>query len=241
MSRFPAARPHCLVAFLAIAFVTSFSFAADPPATQPVETAAVDANPPAGAKLVDGKPVGEGWVSLFNGKDMTGWKFEPEYWKVEDGIMHGFTKGGPKHHFTYTEKADYDNFEIHGDVKLIGYNSGLCIRIAPTDFDNVPGYQIDMGDGYWGGLWDDRGQGMVQAYPKEKVNKILHKDDWNHYYAIADGHRIQIWLNGVKTVDVVNEKGKLTGPIGMQLCHGGASTDASFKNLYVRMIPKADK
>jgi hypothetical protein len=76
----------------------------------------------------------------------------------------------------------------------------------------------------------------VVKYPKEMVDQILHKDDWNHYYVIAQGHHVQIWLNGVKTVDVVNEKGRLSGAIGFQLCHGNKTTDASFRNVYVRGI-----
>jgi hypothetical protein len=215
--------------------------AAAPKPAAPAEKPAVDPNPPEGAKLdANGKPVGEGWIALFNGKDLTGFKFQPEYWKVEDGVIHGFTPGNKEHHYMYTEKSDYDDFELHGDVKLIGYNSGICIRIAPTNFDNVPGYQVDMGDGYWGCLWDERGTGMVAGPKKEVANQILHKDDWNHYYVIAQGHHIQIWFNGAKTVDTVHEKGKLTGPIGFQLCHAG-KTDCSFKNLYVRPLKKADK
>jgi hypothetical protein len=77
---------------------------------------------------------------------------------------------------------------------------------------------------------------MVVKYPKEKADAILHKDDWNHYYVRAFGHHIQMWLNGVKTVDAVDEKGRLTGPIGFQLCHGGKPTAASFKNVVYRPL-----
>ena len=119
-----------------------------------------------------------------------------------------------------------------------GNNSGLCVRVAPTNFDNVPGYQIDMGDGYWGCLWDERGTSMAASYPKAKADQVVHKDDWNHYYAICQGHHVQIWLNGVKTVDAVHEKGKLAGNIGFQLCHGNKPTEAWFKNLYVRPLSK---
>ena len=71
-----------------------------------------------------------------------------------------------------------------------------------------------MGDGYWGCLWDERGRGMVAKYEPADADKILHKDDWNHYYVRAEGHHIQAWLNGVKTIDVNDEPGNLTGPLG---------------------------
>ena len=120
-------------------------------------------------------------------------------------------------------------------VKLVGNNSGICIRLAPTSFDNVPGYQIDMGEGYWGALWEERGRGMVSPFPKEEAAKLVRQNDWNHYYIRAEGHHIQAWLNGVKTIDIIDEKGRLTGSIGFQLCHGEKKmTDVSFKNVYIR-------
>jgi hypothetical protein len=190
-----------------------------------------------GQKLKNGKPEGRGWVSLIH-KDLKGWKYEADYWKVENGALQGYTPGTPDHHYAYTEK-EYGDFELHADVKLVGYNSGICIRIRPTSFDDVPGYQVDMGDGYWGCLWDERGRGMVAKFEKSEADKILKKDDWNHYYVKAQGHHIQAWLNGVKTIDVEDEKGNLTGPIGFQLTHGvGNKSAASFRNVYVKTVKK---
>ena len=186
------------------------------------------------------KPVGDNWLPLFNGTNLDGWKAEPEYWKWEAGIMHGLTPGTPQHHYAYTG-TNYADFELHADVKLIGYNSGLCIRIAPENFDSVPGYQVDMGEGYWGCLWEEHGRGKVVAYPSEAAARIVKPEDWNHYYVRAQGHHIQAWLNGVKTIDIVDEKGRLTGPIGFQLCHGvGKKTDASFKNIVYRPLKSAN-
>ena len=182
-----------------------------------------------------GKPGGKGWVQLIP-SNLAGWKYEPEYWKFESGTFHGVTPGTKEHHYAYTTH-EYADFELHADVKLIGNNSGVCIRLAPTSFDNVPGYQVDMGEGYWGALWDERGRGMVSPYPKEDAAKLVKQNDWNHYYIRAQGHHIQAWLNGVKTIDVNDEKGRLTGAIGFQLCHGEKKlTDVSFRNVYIRPL-----
>ena len=198
---------------------------------------AVDPHPPAGAKVdKHGRPAGRGWTPLWNGKDLAEFKHEPAFWKAEGGVLLGSTPGGKEHHYMYTDRTDYGDFELHADVKLVGNNSGICIRIAPTSFDDVPGYQVDMGEGYWGALWDERGRGMIASYPRESADQILHANDWNHYYVRAIGHHVEAWLNGVKTVDVVDEPGRLTGPIGFQLCHGDKATAASFKNLYVRRL-----
>ncbi|MEO6992102.1 MAG: DUF1080 domain-containing protein, partial [Lacunisphaera sp.] len=173
---------------------------------------------------------------ILNGHDLGGLVAQAAYWRMEpDGVLHGSTPGGAEHHYAYTQ-AEFADFELHADVRLIGNNSGVCIRIAPTNFDNVPGYQVDMGKGYWGCLWDERGNGMVAKFPDAEAAKILHADAWNHYHVRAQGHHIQIWLNGVLTVDVVDEKGRLSGPIGFQLCHGDKGTDASFKNVVIRPL-----
>jgi hypothetical protein len=180
------------------------------------------------------QPQGDGWQPLWN-KSLDGWNAEPEYWKVQDDdVLYGHTPGMKDHHYAYTEKK-FDNFELHADVKLVGNNSGVCIRIAPKNFDQVPGYQVDMGEGYWGSLWEELGRKMVVKYPDADAKKLVHADDWNHYYVRADGHHIQAWLNGVKTIDINDEIGPLTGPIGFQLTHGvGKVSDAWFKNVVVR-------
>jgi hypothetical protein len=195
----------------------------------------------AGQKLTkSGKPEGKGWISLIP-KDLSGWKYQPEYWKLEKGVLIGNTPGTPDHHYAYTEK-EYGNFELHADVKLVGYNSGICVRVKPTSFDDVPGYQVDMGEGYWGCLWDERGRGMVAKYEKSDADKLVKKDEWNHYYVRADGPHMQMWLNGVKTVDMVDSEGfakKPIGAIGFQLAHGvGNKTEASFRNVYLRPLPE---
>jgi hypothetical protein len=115
-------------------------------------------------------------------------------------------------------------------------NSGVCVRINPTSWDDAPGYQIDMGKGYWGSLWEERRGNMVQKYPDSLVAKIVKRNDWNHYYIIARGHHIEAWLNGVKTIDIIHDTGFLDGKIGFQLCHLHNPTTVDVKSLYIREI-----
>jgi hypothetical protein len=183
--------------------------------------------------IKDGKPVTKGWKSLFDGKTLRGWMGEQGYWEVKDGALVGTSPGTPHHHYLLSTQ-DYSDFEMHIDVKLVGYNSGVCIRIAPETYDSVPGYQVDMGDGFWGCLWEEHKRSKkVLDYPKEEADKILHKDDWNHYYFRAVGHRVTIFLNSVRTGEVDDPEGLLSGPLGFQLCHSGAEV-ASFKNIYIK-------
>jgi hypothetical protein len=188
--------------------------------------------------VTNGKPVMRGWKSLFDGKTLTGWVGEKGYWEVKDGAIVGDKKGEtPHHHYLFTDK-DYSDFELHIDVKMDGYNSGVCTRIQPKSFDDVPGYQVDMGDGYWGCLWDEHHrQKKIFDFPKEKADKIVRLKEWNHYYVRHVGSRVTIFLNGVKTADGDDPGGFPSGPIGFQLCHG-PNTIASFKNIYIKPLAK---
>ena len=77
----------------------------------------------------DFKP-GEGWVKLFNGKDLTGWKFRGtnESWEVEDGVLANLReKDGKKRKGVdaYTE-ATFLDFKLHIEFKVPkGGNSGV--------------------------------------------------------------------------------------------------------------------
>ena len=190
---------------------------------------------PKEGRLVNDKPVGSGWINLI--ASMDGWNFEKQNWVLDSGILHGDYYGGKTHSYAYT-KTSYTNFELHAVVRMSGKgaNSGVCIRINPTDFDNVPGYQVDMGPGYWGCLWDERREGMVVKYPAELADKLVNENGWNHYYIVAKDHHIQAWLNGVNTIDTVHVKGLSEGPIGLQLCHGDKHTVVDVKILSVRII-----
>lgn len=186
----------------------------------------------------NGRPVTVGWKSLFDGKSLKGWTGESGYWQVKDGAIVGVCPGTPHHHYLLSTH-DYANFELHIDVKLVGYNSGVCIRIHPKTYDDVPGYQVDMGDGFWGCLWDEHHrQKKIFDYPTDAVNRILNKDDWNHYYVRAIGHHIVIYLNGVKTAEGDDPDGYESGPLGFQLCHGLPET-ASFRSIYIKLLSPA--
>lgn len=189
---------------------------------------------PAEGKLMDNKPVGKGWTNLLASADE--WNFEPAFWSLSNHQLHGEMGKEKEHHYSYTKKT-YTDFELNVMIKMAGdadANSGVCIRIHPTNFDDGQGYQVDMGKGYWGSLWEERRASMVQKYPDSLAAQIVKNNDWNHYYIVAKGHHIQAWLNGVKTIDMVHEAGYSDGNIGFQLCHQRNPTVVDVKALYIR-------
>ncbi len=191
---------------------------------------------PKAGELVNDKPVGKGWVNLLSSAN--DWNFEDSYWQFNNKLLHGSMDKEKVHHYSYTKKK-YSDFELNVMIKMVGdsnANSGVCIRINPTSWDDAPGYQVDMGKGYWGSLWEERRGEMVQKFPDSLANIIVKQNDWNHYYIIAKGHHIEAWLNGVKTIDIVHDAGFATGNIGFQLCHYHPTTTVDVKAFYIREI-----
>jgi hypothetical protein len=188
---------------------------------------------PAAGKFRHDKPDGKGWVNLLDSQQ---WNKEEKYWQFTNGLLHGESENEKEHHYAYTKK-NYTDFELNVLIKMSGNenaNSGVCIRIHPASWDDVPGYQVDMGKGYWGCLWEEKRAGMVQKYPDSLALKLVKANDWNHYYIIAKGHHIQAWLNGVKTIDIIHEGGFPDGNIGFQLAHAQRHTIVDVKALYIK-------
>ncbi len=191
---------------------------------------------PKAGEMHNSKPIGKGWVNLL--KTPSEWNYESAFWQFTDSGFHASMGKEKEHHYSYTKK-NYRDFELNVMIRMVGdedANSGVCIRIHPTNFDNAPGYQVDMGKGYWGSLWEERRASMVQKFPDTLVQKLVHQNDWNHYYIIAKGHHIQAWLNGVKTIDIVHDAGFSDGNIGFQLCHYHNQTAVDVKSLYIREL-----
>src|SRR5713226_6948354 len=111
------------------------------------------------------KPYETGWVSLFNGKDLTGWvKIGNEKWEVEDGTIHGVavTKG---YGYLRTEK-NYKDFHLSLRFKCEGDgNSGVFFHVefkpGTADVIQGPQFEIDSNIGrHTAGIYDV-GRGWV--------------------------------------------------------------------------------
>ena len=93
------------------------------------------------------------------------------------------------------------------------------------------GYQADLGDGWWGCLYDESRRNKVLAGPPDDQRaKLVKRDDWNEYRIRCQGRKIELWINGQQTVDYTepDEKIEQVGLIGLQI-HGGPPSEAWYK------------
>jgi hypothetical protein len=198
--------------------------------------------PPAG--LAEHKP-------LFDGKTLAGWEGETEKsWRVEDGAIVGGSLDAvvPRNEFLCTTKS-YADFELKVKFKLLGdrkeANAGVQVRTKRIPkHHEVIGYQADIGQQYWGALYDESRRNKILAGPtKDVIDKIVKFDDWNDYLIRCEGRRIRLWLNGTLTVDYTekDEKIEQTGIIGLQI-HGGAKAKVYYKDITIEELPtKSEK
>jgi hypothetical protein len=148
------------------------------------------------------------WVSLFNGKDLTGWKTNgAERWVVDnDAILCESTAN--KYGYLTTEKS-YRNFELRLRFKgEASGNSGVFLRSTITGIDqehgpDIEGMQVEVDPSvgnHTGGLYESGGRGWVKQ-PTAEGEKALKAGEWNNLYVLADGPHIATKLNGVTIVD----------------------------------------
>lgn len=180
----------------------------------------------------------DGFESLFNGSDLTGWEGDPFLWKVEDGMLIGRSPGIGYNDFLTTDR-EFSDFVLRFEIHLLDNsgNSGVQIRSrrAPGSMEMI-GYQADVGPSWWASLYDESRRRVTLAEPSEAtLARALKPDTWNEYEVSALGKRIVLKLNGIVTVDYTEEDDSLeqTGLIGLQV-HSGPPLEVRFRNIRIQ-------
>jgi hypothetical protein len=186
-------------------------------------------------------------VSLFDGKTFRGWNGDTnKTWRIESGAVAGGTLNEkvPHNEFLCTDRM-FTNFVLRLKFKLVGtvgfVNGGVQFR--SQRIENPPyemsGYQADMGDGWWGALYDESRRNKVLVKPEPGViEKALKKNDWNDYEIRCEGKRIRLAINGAQTVDYTETEDSIPqfGLIGVQI-HGGGQTEVFYKDFSILELP----
>ena len=197
----------------------------------------------------DGSPTlgvnssGGGWVSLFNGKDLSGWK-ELEgksKFTVKDGQIIGTTIPDNPNSVLCTDNK-YSNFILELDVKVDStLNSGVQIRSHLNEKGEVYGYQIEVDPSkraWSGGIYDCRRRGwIVNLKNKPEKQKVFKGGQWNHYKIKFNGDTLESWINKIPIATLVDTLNDPTGFIGLQADgnkQGGLKV--RFKNIRIKVL-----
>jgi hypothetical protein len=142
----------------------------------------------------------DGWVSLFDGKTLDGWKVgaNASTFKVEDGAI---VVNGPRAHLYYVgpvQNHDFKNFEFKADVMTTeGSNSGLYFHTAYQE-DGWPskGYEVQVNNSH--SDW----RRTAGLYAIQDVKEPPAKDgEWFTMHIVVNGKKVTTAVNGKTLVD----------------------------------------
>jgi prenyltransferase beta subunit len=193
-------------------------------------------------RLLDGTPPvleAASFTPLFDGNDLEGWEGNSSLWSARDGILVGKSPGLDHNEFLATRQG-YRDFilSLRFRIEEGRGNSGVQFRSVRIPGTEMSGYQADIGENYWGCLYDESRRNKVLVKASPAALAALKKDDWNHYVLCAVGDRITLYLNGVPSVIYREEDPGIArdGRIAVQI-HAGAPMQASFKDLRISVLP----
>ncbi len=201
-------------------------------------------------------------VSLFNGENLDQWRGDSRIWSVEEGCIVGRATAKnkiDKNTFLIYEKP-FSNFELTFQYKIIGGNSGVQYRakVLVEEQFIVGGYQADMeaGINHSGILYEEKGRGILakrgekvtigengkkdvsQFAKSEDIQAQIKSEQWNDYRIVANGEHLQHFINGNRTIDVIDkELGKKAalGIIALQV-HAGPDMVVFYKNMVLKSL-----
>jgi hypothetical protein len=185
-------------------------------------------------------------VALFDGRTFSGWEGDiKNTWRIQDGAIVGgsLTTQVPRNEFLTTTRT-FGDFVLRVKFKLVGtdgfINGGVQFRSRRLEkpAHEMIGYQADLGDKYWGSLYDESRRNKTLVAPEEKlIAGILKRDDWNDYEIRAEGPRIRLSINGRQTIDYTEQDTSIPrdGLIGLQV-HGGGKVEAWYKDITIEEL-----
>ncbi|MBL8813601.1 MAG: DUF1080 domain-containing protein [Planctomycetaceae bacterium] len=212
----------------------------------------------------------EKWVQLFDGKTLNGWKMADHgkaKYTVEGGTIHGVTVEGSPNSFLMSEQ-EFGDFELEFEVKVHDQlNSGCQIRSrGKTEADveaeaaksgrkpqgegglgrfHGPQVEIEASPGQAGYIYGEATPyGWLSEEPKDEKHShdYMKNGEWNKFRIVAQGPRIQTWINGNKVADLTHEgiyKTHPKGHIGLQvhgIAKGTGPFDVAWRNIRVKPL-----
>ena len=196
------------------------------------------------------------WKILFNGKNLDGWKMVGDNGEafVENGEILLRRSVNTKEHTFVTSKRKYSDFILEIDFKMDapGFSTGVLVRCVDANSNpdtskvRLYGYQIKIDNtarNWTGGIFDDFGgtwKWMYDLSNNEPARQAFRTNDWNTFRIEAFGNNIKVWLNGVPSTNLINDKYP-KGYIALKIHSLGAETKDKevlihFKN--IRIITK---
>lgn len=174
---------------------------------------------------------------LFNRQDLSGWNGDFQYWEVRDGMIVGEFTEIPQNQFIWHDRGVHD-FRLILQVRIVSEqgNSGVQFRSEALPGGHVRGPQADIGEGYWGKLYEEHGRAWL--WDDDRCEQHVDPNGWNEYEILAVGSKIRSALNGHLCVDLDDPYITRQGIIALQLHAGWPPAEIHFKDIVLEDNPE---
>lgn len=174
------------------------------------------------------------WRPLWDGKGLTGWHVIGKgEWTIDKGQLVGRNRTKDPMFGHLVTDATYQDFQIRVVFKAVQGNSGLYFRIEEKGFSGVSGFQAEIAPvNDTGGLYETNGRAWVVQPKPELVKKCFKPGEWNTMVVSAQGTKIRVEVNGTKTAEIDDPKGRRRGKIALQV-HGNEVVEVRFKEVSI--------
>ena len=176
-------------------------------------------------------------TSLFNGKNLNGWKiYGTEKWYVNNGEL--ICESGPEKKYGYlaTEKFYKDYIlELEFFQESDG-NSGVFFR-STIEGTIITGWQVEVAPPglHSGGIYESYGRGWL-IKPDSKYDDIVRMGEWNNMKIKVYKNEVTTWINNQEIINLFDEKiGKANGSIALQI-HDGGGIKVRWKNIMLTKL-----
>ena len=176
-------------------------------------------------------------ISLFNGKNLDGWKvYGTEKWYVDNGEL--ICESGPDKEYGYLATTnEYKNFILNLEFyQQSDGNSGVFFR-SSIEGVIISGWQVEVAPpgNNSGGIYESYGRGWL-VKPDPKYDNIIKMQSWNLMKIMVDGDNVKTWINGKEMVDITDPIiGEASGSIALQI-HDGGGIKVRWRNLELTPI-----
>jgi hypothetical protein len=188
--------------------------------------------------------------SIFNGKDLTGWKAPKDniWWKAEDGVLNVQSGPNKKGQTLWTEK-EYTNFIMQFEFQFgegtvdtgiyvrnekeqiqIGISGSLKRDLTGSPYIAGKGYPVEAAPGF-ATLSEDQ----LKPGKSPSVETIIKKDGWNSMTIVVIGKNYTVYLNGQHVMSYDSNSAPKKGPVGIQL-HGNRNMSCAYRRIQLQEL-----
>jgi hypothetical protein len=206
------------------------------------------------------------FISIFNGRDFSGWDGDPQFWSVKDGAItaNAGTSKDRRPVAVFWRGGTVEDFELRLSFRIESGNSGIYYRAKQLPANEVGGYQFEIA-GDKTGVLHETGSDRMRREPsrrgatvtanvidgKEKVTvdgrtkssalevrDAFHRDGWNDVVIIVQGNHVIHQLNGRTMIETTDnyDQRPTTGRVALEV-YGRDPTTVQFRDIRLKRLP----